>query len=213
MDNLGHKRKSYELNTLNKEDLSNHPIQQFQKWFDLAEKEGVSEPNAMSLATVSSDHSPSVRIVLLKGFGERGLAFYTNYQSHKGQQLLANPKAAVVFWWDKIQCQIRVEGLVSKLSEQESEKYFHSRPRGSQLSAVASPQSAVITKHELIDRRIQTEEKFKDIETIPKPSTWGGYVLKPHKFEFWQGRANRYHDRFEYFLSEDGRWNIHRLAP
>ncbi len=213
MDNLGHKRQSYEMHSLDREDLNSDPIRQFETWFHDAELVKVIEPNAMALATSSPDGKPSVRIVLLKGFGERGFAFYTNYSSSKGQQLADNPNAALVFWWDKLQRQVRIEGTVSKLSESESEKYFHSRPRGSQLSAAASPQSQVVTKAELQSMRNKTEEKYGDEGLVPKPEAWGGYVLYPSRIEFWQGRENRYHDRFAYSRKENDDWLIERLAP
>lgn len=213
MDNLGHKRKSYEMHTLDREDLSADPIVQFDQWYHDAEKVGIVEPNAMALATADSVGQPSVRIVLLKGFGQDGFAFYTNYKSYKGQQLAINPKAALVFWWDKLERQIRIEGTVEKLSREESEKYFHSRPRGSQLSAFASPQSSVISKLELAEKRKTTEDRFSDSEKVDLPDNWGGYILKPHRIEFWQGRANRYHDRFCYSILDSGKWEINRLAP
>lgn len=213
MDNLGHYRKSYELHKLDREDLQDNPIVQFEQWYKDAEEVKVSEPNAMALATSTSDGHPSVRIVLLKGFGERGFAFYTNYESKKGQQLADNPNAALVFWWEKLQRQIRIEGVVSKLSEIESEAYFHSRPKGSQMSAFASPQSHVISKDELMKRRSEVESQFKAAHEVPLPDNWGGYVLKPDCIEFWQGRENRYHDRFRYSKNGEDAWVVERLAP
>jgi len=212
MDNLGHKRQSYEMHSLEREALNEDPIDQFAQWYADAEKVKVEEPNAMALATATPDGKPSVRIVLLKGIGTEGFAFYSNYHSYKGAQLRDNPRAALVFWWDKLQRQVRIEGLVDKLSIEESEKYFHSRPRGSQLSAAASPQSMVVTKEEMQDLRKHTESLYSGEETIPKPESWGGYVLRPETIEFWQGRENRYHDRFRYRRS-DKEWIIERLAP
>ena len=213
MDNLGHKRQSYERDSLDREDLASDPIQQFAQWYADADQVGITEPNAMALASADLDGKPSVRIVLLKGFGEKGFAFYTNYESRKGKELAENPHAALVFWWGKLQRQIRIEGQIEKLSKEESEKYFRSRPRGSQLSAMASPQSRIVSKEELMTLRDNTEQKFEQEDIIPKPEAWGGYVLIPEKIEFWQGRRNRYHDRFQYCRGEDNSWNINRLAP
>lgn len=213
MDNLGHKRQSYEKHDLQRSDLFDDPIQQFAQWYDDAEKVKTNEPNAMALATVSEDGQPSVRIVLLKGFAEDGFAFYTNYNSYKGRQLAKNPKAALVFWWEKLERQIRIEGVVKKVSRKESEKYFQSRPVGSQISAWASPQSSDITKLELEKSRSDFEQKFEGMDALPLPDHWGGYVLEPIKIEFWQGRANRYHDRFSYLKTKAGSWQITRLAP
>ena len=213
MDNLGNKRLSYEQDFLNRENLKADPIDQFAQWFSDADQAGVVEPNAMALATVSPDSKPSVRIVLLKGFAAKGFAFYTNYESNKAREMAENPNASLVFWWDKLQRQVRIKGKVEKLDRSYSEQYFQSRPRGSQLSAWASPQSRSMTREELERRRMETEERFKDIDPIPLPEHWGGYLLRPEKLEFWQGRANRYHDRFEYKIDENGNWQIARLAP
>ena len=214
MDNLGHKRQTYEMHTLNRTDLEDHPIDQFDKWYHDAEHVNILEPNIMSLATVNSESKPSVRIVLLKGYAKEGFAFYTNYSSRKAAELEDNPHASLAFWWDKLQRQVRIEGICEKIPAEQSEKYFQSRPRGSQLSAWASPQSSVITKDELVERRKQTEEQFEDQDPLPLPDSWGGYLLKPVAIEFWQGRENRYHDRFRYEIASDGEsWNIVRLAP
>ncbi len=213
MDNLGDKRQNYKRHTLNLNELNADPIDQFAQWYQDAEKVNIIEPNAMALATATKDGRPSVRIVLLKGFNAKGFVFYSNYSSHKGKELDDNPHAALVFWWDKLQRQIRVEGIVEKISEKDSEKYFHSRPRGSQLSALASPQSKEITMKELERLRVSVEERFADQSKIPLPENWGGYILIPQALEFWQGRENRYHDRFRYVQSDDNHWNITRLAP
>jgi len=213
MDNLGNKRQSYEQDFLNREDLKSDPIDQFAQWFSDAEQAGVIEPNAMALATVSQDSKPCVRIVLLKGFAEEGFAFYTNYESNKAREMAQNPNASLVFWWDKVQRQVRIEGKVEKLDRSYSEQYFQSRPRGSQLSAWASPQSRSMSREELEKKRIETEERFKEVDPIPLPDHWGGYLLRPQKLEFWQGRANRYHDRFEYYLDDASEWKTRRLAP
>lgn len=214
MDNLGHKRQSYEMHTLDREDLEKHPIDQFEKWYHDAEHVKIVEPNIMSLATVNAEAKPSVRIVLLKGFAKEGFAFYTNYGSQKASDLESNPHASLAFWWDKLQRQVRIEGVCSKIPAEQSEKYFQSRPRGSQLSAWASPQSHIITKEQLIERRRETEDRFQSEDPLPLPDAWGGFLLKPTALEFWQGRENRYHDRFRYELdNEDGSWSVSRLAP
>ena len=213
MENLGSARERYLKGELNVEELSRDPIIQFERWYQDAEKANVDEPNGMTLATVNADGQPSARIVLLKGFGQKGFAFYTNYNSQKGQELNENPKAALVFWYKELQRQIRISGTVEKLSFDASQSYFHSRPKGSQMSAIASPQSQIITKEELIKRRAEIELKHKNDNDIPLPDYWGGYILKPSTIEFWQGRDDRLHDRMKYTLSEDGKWGVDRLAP
>ncbi|NNE15918.1 MAG: pyridoxamine 5'-phosphate oxidase [Saprospiraceae bacterium] len=213
MDNLGDQRKNYLKNALSKEILSIDPIIQFERWYQDAEKAGIKEPNAMTLATVGKNGQPSARIVLLKGFGQKGFAFYTNYESKKGKNLLENPQAALVFWYQELERQIRIEGTVEKLNKDASMSYFHSRPKGSQISATASPQSQIITKDELVKRWDETSKQFEADTQLPLPDFWGGYVLKPTTIEFWQGRANRLHDRFLYTLSDDMTWHFDRLAP
>lgn len=213
MENLGSKRERYLMGELNEKDLAQDPIIQFERWYQDAEKAQIEEPNGMTLATVSSNGQPSARIVLLKGFGQKGFAFYTNYNSRKGQELNENPQAALVFWYKELQRQIRITGTVEKLSYDASLSYFHSRPKGSQLSALASPQSEIITKENMIQRRTNIEEKYKDENSIPLPDHWGGYLLKPTDIEFWQGRDNRLHDRMKYTLSDNGKWGVVRLAP
>lgn len=213
MENLGHARENYTLGELNDEDLARDPIIQFERWYQDAEKANIQEPNGMTLATVNNNGQPSARIVLLKGFGQKGFAFYTNYESQKGLELKMNPQAALVFWYKELQRQIRICGTVEKLNYDTSASYFHSRPKGSQISAMASPQSQVITKDELIERRDALETKYKDEVKIPLSKHWGGYVLKPSTIEFWQGKENRLHDRYKYTLSDDGQWHVVRLAP
>ena len=213
MENLGNIRERYLKGELNIEDLAKGPISQFDRWYQDAEKAEADEPNAMTLATVNTEGQPSARIVLLKGFGQKGFAFYTNYNSQKGQELKDNPKAALVFWYKELQRQIRISGTVEKLSYEASQSYFHSRPKGSQIGAIASPQSEIITKEGLVQRFTDIELKHKDDTSIPLPGHWGGYVLKPNVIEFWQGRDNRLHDRIKYTLSDDGEWGVVRLAP
>lgn len=213
MDNLADRRKSYGKDELRRKDLKEDPIQQFALWYRDAEKNGITEPNAMTLATVSEDGQPSARIVLLKGFAQEGFTFYTNYESEKGRQLVANPKAALVFWWDKLERQVRIEGRVEKVSRDESQRYFQSRPRGSQVSAWASPQSRVLSREALNKNRADVKDRFADQDPLPLPEHWGGFILRPHRIEFWQGRKNRYHDRFLYQSLNDQGWTISRLAP
>ena len=188
MENLEDSRKSYEKNILSREDLSSDPIIQFERWYQEAEKAGIEEPNAMTLATSNREGKPSARIVLLKGFGPKGFVFYTNYASQKGQDLVQNPQAAVVFWWKELERQIRIDGEVVKTKLDTSIGYFHSRPRGSQISAWASPQSQEIKEHYLPEKRKEVEERFKEVDPIPLPHHWGGFLLKPSTLEFWQGR-------------------------
>lgn len=213
MGDLANRRKSYQKDLLDKENLSSDPVIQFERWYQDAERAGIDEPNAMTLATANLNGLPSARIVLLKGFGPKGFAFYTNYTSQKAQELAANPQAAVVFHWKELERQVRMQGEVVKASEDASISYFHSRPRGSQLSAWASPQSQEIREHYLKEKREEVENRFKDIDPIPLPHFWGGYILKPSIVEFWQGRENRFHDRYRFRASDDGSWTVDRLAP
>jgi pyridoxamine 5'-phosphate oxidase len=198
---------------LRRQDLDPDPIKQFGNWFTAAIEAGIRDVNAMSLATATPDGNPSVRIVLLKGFDQDGFVFFTNYQSEKGKQLDANPRAALGFYWIELDRQIRVNGSAEKASREESEHYFHSRPLGSQLGAWASRQSEVIDGRRVLDARMaEMTERYRD-QPIPLPPHWGGYRLKPEAIEFWQGRANRLHDRFRYTRRADGTWCIERLSP
>ena len=198
---------------LRRRDLDPDPIKQFSNWFTAAIEAGIRDINAMSLATATPDGRPSVRIVLLKGFDQDGFVFFTNYQSEKGKQLDANPRAALGFYWIELDRQIRVNGTLEKTSREESEHYFHSRPPGSQLGAWASRQSEVIDGRRVLDARMaEVTERYRD-KPIPLPPHWGGYRLKPDAIEFWQGRANRLHDRFRYMRRADGSWCIDRLSP
>jgi pyridoxamine 5'-phosphate oxidase len=198
---------------LRRSDLNPDPIKQFANWFTTAIETGIRDVNAMSLATAGQDAKPSVRIVLLKGFDEDGFVFFTNYESEKGKQLEANPYAALGFYWIELDRQIRISGKVDKTSRKESQTYFHSRPVGSQLSAWASRQSAVLDGRRVLDARMEEmNERFAD-KRVPLPPHWGGYRLKPDNIEFWQGRSNRLHDRFRYTRQSDGSWLIERLAP
>ena len=206
-------RRDYTNGVLELSDLNPDPIIQFQSWFADAQQAEIVEPNAMSLATATSDGFPSARFVLLKGVDERGFRFFTNYESRKGHELLANPRAALAFFWAKLERQVRIEGRVERLSADESAAYFHSRPKGSQISSTISPQSRPLPDRETLERQITAaSERYADAE-VPFPAdSWGGYVVIPERIEFWQGRKSRLHDRFRYQL-ENGQWKIERLAP
>ena len=198
---------------LRRRDLDPDPIKQFGNWFTAAIEAGIRDVNAMSLATADADGKPSVRIVLLKGFDQNGFVFFTNHESEKGRHLAANPNAALAFYWIEMDRQIRINGRAEKISREESEHYFHSRPVGSQLGAWVSRQSEVIDGRKVLDARLaEMTERFGD-GPIPLPPHWGGYRLEPDRIEFWQGRPNRLHDRFRYSRRADGNWQIDRLAP
>jgi pyridoxamine 5'-phosphate oxidase len=205
-------RKDYRLQSLNEEDAGS-PFWLFDKWWKEAVEAQIDEVNAMTLATASADGVPSARIVLMKGFDEKGFVFFTNYNSFKAQQLEENPRATLVFFWKELERQVRVTGLVSKTSAEESDTYYNSRPEGSRLGAWASPQSQVIENRQwLEDNEQQYREKFKD-KPVPRPEHWGGFRVKPVTIEFWQGRSSRLHDRLQFSLLTDGVWQLERLAP
>ncbi len=213
MPSIADIRKEYKQQFLSEQQIALDPFQQFDKWWKDAIASDIDEVNAMTLATSSNDGVPSARIVLLKGFDKRGFVFFTNYNSFKGRQLLDNPRACLVFFWKELERQVRVTGLVEKVSEKESDEYFNSRPEGSRIGAWASPQSEVIESREWLeenDKKLQQQFKNK---TIQRPPHWGGYRVKPINIEFWQGRPNRLHDRINYALQENGSWLIERLAP
>ena len=204
-------RKDYTLKSLSENEVLPSPIHQFSIWWNEAIESNIDEVNAMTLATVSTANKPSARIVLLKDFSENGFSFFTNYNSKKGEDLLHNPNASLCFFWKELQRQIRIEGVVEKVAAQVSDAYFNSRPAGSKLGAWASPQSKVIESREvLLQNEMQYQQQFT--ENIERPKHWGGYILKPNYFEFWQGRSNRLHDRICYTINSDD-WKIERLAP
>jgi pyridoxamine 5'-phosphate oxidase len=208
-------RREYTLGGLRRADLDADPIAQFQKWFEqatkaLAKKE--LDVNAATLATADKNGKPSARIILLKGLDERGFIFFTNYGSRKGRELSENPNASLVFYWQQLEWQVCVAGLIKKTSCEESEAYFKSRPRGSQLAAWASNQSDVVADRAVLEAKWnEMEKKFPN--EVPLPPNWGGYVLKPERIEFWQGRQSRLHDRFCYTRQPDNSWKLERLAP
>jgi pyridoxamine 5'-phosphate oxidase len=201
-------RINYSRKSLSEKDIDLAPMVQFQTWWTEAVNAQLLEVNAMTLATCSADGLPAARIVLLKGLSEKGFIFFTNYNSYKGMQLAENPKACLVFFWKELERQVRVTGLVEKVTEQESDKYFYSRPEGSQIGAAISPQSTVIESREWLEERLI---QFKG--PVKRPIHWGGYLVKPVVMEFWQGRPSRLHDRIQYSLADSGEWRIDRLAP
>lgn len=206
-------RSNYALSGLHETDLLGNPFQQFQLWLEQAIAAELPEPNAMTLATLSKEGKPIARMVLLKGLDEEGFVFYTNYDSAKGKQLTETDSAALVFWWAGLERQVRVEGMVEKVSSEESDAYFQSRPKASQLGAWASPQSQVIENRGVLEKRLaELEEKYAT-EKVPRPPHWGGFRVIPTAIEFWQGRPSRLHDRIRYELDEKGDWFYQRLAP
>ena len=205
-------RKDYKLKSLLEEDVKKDPVDQFSVWWEEAVKSDITEVNAMTLATCSLNGMPSARIVLLKGYTKKGFVFYTNYESNKGKELKDNPHAALVFFWKELERQVRIEGTVEKISEAESEAYFQSRPTGSKIGAWASAQSSPIANREEIEKKyLNFSRQFNNTE-IPRPPYWGGYIVKPSKIEFWQGRSSRLHDRILYSQQAEG-WKIERLSP
>ena len=210
--NIADLRKDYTLNGLDQTDVSPDPIVQFQQWFAAALAAGVHEPNAMHLATINPEGRPEGRIVLVKGVDAAGFSFYTNYNSQKGTSLGANPMASLTFFWPELERQVRIEGWVEKVSETESDTYFNSRPRGSQLGAWVSQQSQVIAGRDVLTSQQEELENRFNGQPIPRPPHWGGFRVIPDKIEFWQGRPSRLHDRIRYRL-EAGTWVIERVSP
>jgi pyridoxamine 5'-phosphate oxidase len=206
-------RRDYALAGLAEKDLARDPFRQFEKWFGEAEGAKVPEPNAMVLATAGRDGHPAARTLLLKGLDGRGFVFYTNYESRKGRELEANPRACLLFPWVALERQVIAEGPVARVTREESETYFHSRPRLSQLAAWASPQSAIVAGRAMLEDSLKAMENKYAGEEIPLPANWGGFRLVPDRVEFWQGRRNRLHDRLQYRRLKDGSWTIERLAP
>ncbi|HUH88470.1 MAG TPA: pyridoxamine 5'-phosphate oxidase [Pusillimonas sp.] len=204
-------RQVYDKSVLLESSLAASPLDQFSKWFDEALKADVIEPNAMTLATADAQGRPSARVVLLKGIDKQGLVFFTNYESRKGNELAAQPHASLLFFWPTLQRQVRLEGLVEKVTPSESDQYYNSRPLGSRIGAWASPQSRPTTRDELEARSRELAESMG--EQPARPSHWGGYRLLPQRVEFWQGRPSRLHDRLVYQRDEHGTWQVTRLAP
>lgn len=205
-------RKDYMLRTFDEQDINPDPFEQFKHWLHEAIQSEVHEPNAMTLATADADGQPHARIVLLKGFDHDGAVFFTNYESHKGRQLEQNPRVALVFFWPELERQVRIEGQASKVDPEHSDRYFLSRPLGSQIGAHASPQSTVIVNRQHLEDRVKEFEELFAQQPLLRPEHWGGYVVKPERFEFWQGRSSRLHDRF-LFTRQNQMWHCERLAP
>lgn len=205
-------RKDYKLKSLLEADVQKDPVAQFSVWWDEAVKSDITEVNAMTLATCNIDGKPSARIVLLKGFTNEGFVFYTNYESSKGNDLKNNSYAALVFFWKELERQVRIEGAVEKISEAESDSYFSSRPTGSKIGAWASAQSSAVANREVIEESYLNYLNKFNTQLIPRPKYWGGYIVKPEKIEFWQGRSSRLHDRISY-IKQNEDWKIERLSP
>ncbi|MEM9244712.1 MAG: pyridoxamine 5'-phosphate oxidase [Cyanobacteria bacterium P01_F01_bin.153] len=213
--NVADLRQNYTRDGLHEDDVNDQPMQQFASWFaEASETEGIREPNAMILGTVSTAGRPSARVVLLKDLDETGFTFFTNYTSRKGIELLKNGFASLVFLWEPLERQVRIEGRVEKIPTAASDEYFHSRPRQSQLGAWASPQSEAIANREVLEQNfVELAEKYPEGTEIPRPEHWGGFKVIPDKIEFWQGRPSRLHDRLVFTLQSDGFWQRDRLAP
>lgn len=213
-DHIAKIRREYTQEILQESEVATDPWRQFEYWFQEALRAELPEPNAMFLSTVDTDGFPNGRVVLLKGLDEKGFVFYTNYSSKKGQELASNAMASLTFFWQELERQVRVRGRVERVSEAESDEYFASRPRGSQLGAWVSEQSTVIQSREVLEERTQAYEVRFAEQNVPRPPHWGGYRVLPFEIEFWQGRPSRLHDRIRYRLDEPtGTWLIERLSP
>lgn len=212
MDQLNKMRKEYRAGSLNEVNMATNPLEEFRQWLETAIASGLSEPNAMTIASVSQEGKPSARVVLLKELNDRGFVFYTNYMSRKGRELFANPFAAIVFDWHELERQVRIEGVVEKVEENESDAYFNVRPDDAKIGAWASPQSSLINSREELEASHEKYSVQFAERKIPRPPHWGGYLIIPTLIEFWQGRPNRMHDRIVYNKSNEG-WHIQRLAP
>jgi pyridoxamine 5'-phosphate oxidase len=211
MDSIAQLRKNYTFGQLSETDVPGNPLPLFKLWFDQAVRAECPEPNSMTLATADKAGNPSARIVLLKGADENGFSFFTNYESQKGKDLAVRPQAALLFHWHELERQVRIQGVVERVSAVESDEYFHSRPSASRIGAWASPQSLAIPNREFLE---EAEKQFKAEfgDSPPRPEHWGGYRLRPTEMEFWQGRPSRLHDRIHYKL-DGSTWQINRLAP
>lgn len=206
-------RREYMLKSFDESHAANNPFDQFREWWEEATSADIDEVNAMTLATVDGNGKPAARIVLLKGYTQDGFVFFTNYESAKGQDLAINPNVALLFFWKELERQIRIEGTVEKIDPADSDAYFHSRPAGSRIGAWVSPQSKVIPNRAFLENNYhELVKKYPNENTVPRPPHWGGFIVKPESFEFWQGRSSRLHDRLKYTKTKEG-WNRERLAP
>ena len=211
---LGDYRKSYDKNSLREDNLPKVPMLLFETWFqELEASKGVEEPNAMTVSTIGLDGFPKSRVVLLKKFSELGFIFYSNYESEKGRAIANNPNICLAFFWPNLERQVIIKGQVNRLSNQESDDYFKSRPKGSQLGAIVSDQSSVIPSRDYLENKLEKLEADYGDNDIERPEYWGGYLVTPNSIEFWQGRPNRLHDRILYTLQKTSKWKIQRLAP
>lgn len=206
-------RKVYKLQSLREEDVEKNPMKQFEIWWQAAIDSKIEEPNAMALATCGPGGKPSARIVLLKSLHKKGFVFYTNYESHKANDIKHNPFVALVFFWKELERQIRIEGKVKEISKKESDDYFAQRPRESQLGAWSSPQSRVIEDAGFLQENFKKYKDKFESKKIPRPPFWGGFLVEAYQIEFWQGRPGRLHDRIQYILTKENKWKIQRLAP
>lgn len=213
MSSIADIRRDYSLKTLIETEVAENPFLQFADWWQQAIESEIDEVNAMTLATASLEGVPAARIMLLKGYDEKGFVFFTNYESAKGLQLAENPRVALLFFWKELERQVRITGMAEKVSATESDEYFLSRPTGSQIGAWASPQSHVIENRSWLENRVKELEAKFSTEKLARPSHWGGYRVKPVIIEFWQGRSSRLHDRIQYTLQDNNSWKIERLAP
>jgi len=206
-------REDYGRYSLDERDTQPDPVQQFRKWFDEAVRANTTETNAMVLSTIGPDGFPSARVVLLKDIKPDGFSFFTNYTGKKGRDMAENDRVSLLFFWPELQRQVRIEGRAEKLPATESDEYFATRPKASRISAIASPQSRPIENRAALEAKVdELAERFAGTESVPRPDFWGGYLVRPVRMEFWQGRSNRLHDRIAYTL-EAGRWTRNRLAP
>lgn len=213
MSNIADIRKDYSKKMLQETDVHADAIEQFKTWWTEAVDSAIDEVNAMTLATASAQGKPSARVVLLKGFNESGFIFFTNYHSQKASEIEENPRVSLVFFWKELERQVRIDGTIKKITAEDSDEYFYSRPVESRIGAWASPQSKVIASRKVIEENVLELEKSFAGKTIDRPPHWGGYIVKPVVIEFWQGRSSRLHDRLQYNLNEMGQWEIKRLAP
>jgi pyridoxamine 5'-phosphate oxidase len=214
MSDWASRRVDYETAGLDIGDVDSSPLAQWQQWYDQAVQAGCVEPHAFVLSTVDGEGWPQSRYLLVRGADQRGFSFFTNYESAKSAQLSAEPRAAMLFTWLQLHRQVRINGIVERLPEGESDEYYQSRPRASQIGAWSSPQSQVLPSRAFLEERVtQFEHTFADVDEVPRPAYWGGWMLRTVSYEFWQGRPSRLHDRLRYRLGADNEWVIERLAP